>query len=577
MLGALCGNIAGSRFLYQKPDDDSQIGGMFDPPAQCTDSGRLIIEFGQLLLKHRDEPEILRAELTSKAYPMLGMTEFSLIGRIARSELEVKQMLHALSPRDRYTSTALAMATFWAGQGETKETILQRIEDEYFEIYRPGYDLDHPRVRLLAGFFSSNDFETAIWRAVETARPSEELASAMGTLAEAYYGLSDDVERNVRRLVNQSGRKLIRRWKNQQPSIDPLSFRLLTKYLAKLNDDRERSHFVREFYHYAMNHPLIDLSQYQEILQEKGLEWTEATLRQTDAAELDSDTILALIMGSLRADHFSPGLLDDLVSDGAIDNWLKRLTQLDRQQKIEPVSDVIRFTFDMASPNGRDTIRLDENSLEVVTQLDDCVVQTMTYQLQDRYLIAMLDDVLSEVGRLIGQTDWDDTISDPDQPRYHIKAEMVDDTVWERSGQYDRAHMPESGWQAVVDQMKQLMNTLGFGRALSLDDFNRAIKPGEVKYCGVEFRDYDKIYHYLTYDMDIQVGDRVIVPTGPSNAPKEVTVRTIEFCRWDDTPYPLEETKLILGKADQEEESPLPSLVWRHEEEPPYQAVKLLI
>ena len=78
-----------------------------------------------------------------------------------------------------------------------------------------------------------------------------------------------------------------------------------------------------------------------------------------------------------------------------------------------------------------------------------------------------------------------------------------------------------------------------------------ALKPGEVKYCGVEFSDSGRVYHYRTTDTRIKIGDKVIVPVGEDNYAKEVTVKTIEYCRWDDTPYPLEKTKEIIKLADE--------------------------
>jgi hypothetical protein len=80
-----------------------------------------------------------------------------------------------------------------------------------------------------------------------------------------------------------------------------------------------------------------------------------------------------------------------------------------------------------------------------------------------------------------------------------------------------------------------------------------AIKKGEVKYCGVEFSDGGKVYHYRTGDLRIDVGDSVIVPVGEDNYEREATVKTVEFCRWDVTPYPLEKTKQIIRMVDDED------------------------
>jgi hypothetical protein len=89
-----------------------------------------------------------------------------------------------------------------------------------------------------------------------------------------------------------------------------------------------------------------------------------------------------------------------------------------------------------------------------------------------------------------------------------------------------------------------------FGEIVGLSGFMHAMRVGEVKYCGVEFSEGGKIYHYRTADLRIAVGDNVIVPAGDNNYEREAVVKTVEFCRWDDTPYPLEKTKQILRKAD---------------------------
>jgi hypothetical protein len=41
----------------------------------------------------------------------------------------------------------------------------------------------------------------------------------------------------------------------------------------------------------------------------------------------------------------------------------------------------------------------------------------------------------------------------------------------------------------------------------------------------------------------------IIVPVGQNNFEREGVVETVEFCRWDDTPYPLEKTKEIIRRS----------------------------
>ena len=578
MLGALFGNIAESRFLLERPEDFSQAGGLFDPPAHLSDSGRLFIEFGKLLLEYHTEPDILRGELTSKGYPGLSLTEYALIGWLGETEDSVITLVETISHKDNPVGAGLALAVFWARCGETKETILERIEQDYFEVFTLDAQVEAPHVRALVAFLGSKDLETALWRGIEFAQSGEELASAVGVISAAYYGMDQETERMIRRLVSSKGRQVISLWKSQFAAIDPTSYRLLTKFKGKLENDRELSNFIQEFYFYAMNQVEADLSKYQEILQAAGLEWTQKTLFETDASDLDETTVLALIIGALRADYFSPGILEDLVKAGMVDRWLQRLSELDVSDEILPAREVIGLTLKLTTPGTQESVRLDESGLEIKISVERMLEQSIRYQVKDRWLMGRLDDILSQASQLTAEKEWDEAISNGAQPLYHLSLDLIDGTTWQRKGQYDRAHMPEKTWQKLMEQVRDFIHILGVGRSISLADFNRALKPGEVKYCGVEFDDYGKLYHYLTYDMDIQVGDRVIVPAGPANTEKEVTVRTIEFCRWDDTPYPLEETKLILRKADTPLDDDFSQLDWPKTQEdlPPIEWGKLL-
>ena len=66
----------------------------------------------------------------------------------------------------------------WAKQGETKETILQRIEQDFFPVFTLEAQVETPQVRALVAFLGSKDSETALWRAIEFSAPGE-LASAV--------------------------------------------------------------------------------------------------------------------------------------------------------------------------------------------------------------------------------------------------------------------------------------------------------------------------------------------------------------------------------------------------------------
>jgi len=105
-------------------------------------------------------------------------------------------------------------------------------------------------------------------------------------------------------------------------------------------------------------------------------------------------------------------------------------------------------------------------------------------------------------------------------------------------------------FKEIIDNIKNVfnkkkINDLGNNNSGTL----RKLKPDEVIYCGVVFSDYGQIYHYRTNDSSIKEGDIVIVPVGKNNYEKKATVETIEICNKDNTPFPIEKTKEIIGLA----------------------------
>jgi hypothetical protein len=135
---------------------------------------------------------------------------------------------------------------------------------------------------------------------------------------------------------------------------------------------------------------------------------------------------------------------------------------------------------------------------------------------------------------------------------YELEAEYGDGNTVIHRGAFDHAHMPEKSFLMFIETVRVIVSAFGFGGIVGLSGFMCALKKGEVKYCGVEFSDGGKLYHYRTSDLRIGEGNSVIVPVGESNYEREAVVKTVEFCRWDNTPYPLEKTKEIIRMADDE-------------------------
>ena len=70
----------------------------------------------------------------------------------------------------------------------------------------------------------------------------------------------------------------------------------------------------------------------------------------------------------------------------------------------------------------------------------------------------------------------------------------------------------------------------------------------EYIYCGVRFDNNSQIFHYITDDKSIVVGDNVIVPVGYDNKETSAFVVSVESCIRVDAPYPFSKTKKIIKK-----------------------------
>lgn len=78
----------------------------------------------------------------------------------------------------------------------------------------------------------------------------------------------------------------------------------------------------------------------------------------------------------------------------------------------------------------------------------------------------------------------------------------------------------------------------------------------KVMICSVTFPGSGRSYDYISNDLTIKVNDRVIVPTNDENIKTTGIVTAIGFYARNETPYPIEKTKAIIGKASSADSQP---------------------
>mgnify|MGYP000859262566 FL=1 len=82
-------------------------------------------------------------------------------------------------------------------------------------------------------------------------------------------------------------------------------------------------------YDFVDEHPEYDLTHYHDILERNGLTWDSRVMSEADVSELDSQVVMALPLGAVRAERFCEGALLGFFDDGSVRRWLLRLREID--------------------------------------------------------------------------------------------------------------------------------------------------------------------------------------------------------------------------------------------------------
>lgn len=117
-------------------------------------------------------------------------------------------------------------------------------------------------------------------------------------------------------------------------------------------------------------------------------------------------------------------------------------------------------------------------------------------------------------------------------------------------GDYEKYSLPVN-WSDLIDVIRGMVNITPTG-ALFVDGYyqHRRRRTSDVIYLGVQFSDGGGEYNYLTDDNSIDVGDQIVVPVGDDNAEQVVTVSSKNYYQPEDVPFPLDQVKRVIGKAD---------------------------
>ena len=75
----------------------------------------------------------------------------------------------------------------------------------------------------------------------------------------------------------------------------------------------------------------MKLTRYGDILGEANIKWDAQSMKYADVSALDGRTVMALLVGAVRAERFCDGAFLAFCEDSNIAKWLQRLKELDEE------------------------------------------------------------------------------------------------------------------------------------------------------------------------------------------------------------------------------------------------------
>jgi len=87
--------------------------------------------------------------------------------------------------------------------------------------------------------------------------------------------------------------------------------------------------FINDVYIFEESNKDMELNRYGDILKDNGLEWGTESMKNADVSNLNAQCVLALIMGTVRAERFCDGVLLDFFKNSCILKWLERLNSIE--------------------------------------------------------------------------------------------------------------------------------------------------------------------------------------------------------------------------------------------------------
>lgn len=262
MLGAIIGDIAGSRFEWDNiKTKDFEL--FDDRRCEPTDDSVMSLAIAKALMNCAPDFTSLKQEVVScmqefgKKYPHAGYggsfkqwihsrspqpynswgngsaMRVSACGYVANSIEQAIALSRTVTevthnhPEGMKGAESVAVAIFMALHGSSMLDIQDHINKDYYAI---DFKLDDIRAtytfdvscqgsvpQAFAAFFESKNFEDAIRNAISIGGDSDTIAAITGSLAEAYYGVPSDIRKHALTFLDEYQLKILTDFENTYP------------------------------------------------------------------------------------------------------------------------------------------------------------------------------------------------------------------------------------------------------------------------------------------------------------------------------------------------------------------------
>lgn len=101
-----------------------------------------------------------------------------------------------------------------------------------------------------------------------------------------------------------------------------------------VNYTDEVRNFLGDIMAFVDAHKEMRLTNYYGILEDLGIEMSTEAMAEVDPESLDGQAVMALIVASMRGERFCEGFLLRLLNEGCVVKWLKRLKEIDGNERI---------------------------------------------------------------------------------------------------------------------------------------------------------------------------------------------------------------------------------------------------